>query len=99
MPCFAAVCQLHGHRSARRPWAALALGLLLTAMCMAGLPARSQGVEVLDLKASRDDAAISLDYQLRVTLPPTVESAALRGVPRVLRRTSMYASHRDTGAP
>ena len=81
MPCFAAVCQLHGHRSARRPWAALALGLLLTAMCMAGLPARSQGVEVLDLKASRDDAAISLDYQLRVTLPPAVEAAVLRGVP------------------
>ncbi len=81
MPCFVAVCQLHGHRSARRPWAALALGLLLAMLCLAGVSAQAQGVEVLDLKAGRDDAAISIDYQLRVSLPPAVEAAVLRGVP------------------
>ena len=81
MPCFAAVCQLHGHRSARRPWAARALRVLLAMLCLAWVPAQAQGVEVLDLKASRDEAAVSLDYQLRVGLPPAVEAAALRGVP------------------
>ena len=81
MPCFAAVCQLHGHRSARRPWAALALGLLLAALWLAWVPAQAQGVEVLELKAARDEAAISIDYQLRVSLPPAVEAAVLRGVP------------------
>ena len=81
MPCFVAVCQLHGHRSARRLWAALALGLLLATLCLATVPAQAQGVEVLELKAGRDEAAVSIDYQLRVSLPPAVEAAVLRGVP------------------
>ena len=81
MPCFAAVCQLHGRRSARRLWAALALGLLLATLCLATVPAQAQGVEVLELKAGRDEAAVSIDYQLRVSLPPAVEAAVLRGVP------------------
>jgi hypothetical protein len=81
MPSFAAVCQLLGHRAQRRPRLALALAVVLAGLWLAAVPAQAQGVEVLDLKASRDEAAISLDYQLRVSLPPAVESAALRGVP------------------
>ena len=85
MPSYAAVCQLLGHRATRRLGRLPAVGgwlaLLLVVMVLAAAPASAQGVEVLDLKASRDEAAVSLDYQLRVTLPPAVEAAALRGVP------------------
>jgi len=93
MPCHAAVCQLLGHRATRRlrrtcaatSWLRpLGVWILLTALLLVGLAApaaRAQGVEVLDLKARRDDGAVSLDYQLRVNLPPAVEDAALRGVP------------------
>jgi Domain of unknown function (DUF4390) len=84
MPCFDAVCQLFGRRTKRRPGAAPALLTLLAlvvVLCGAALPARAQGVEVLELKAQRDEGGIALDYQLRVTLPPAVEAAALRGVP------------------
>ena len=84
MPCFVAVCQPLGHRATRRPalWLALLwqLGVLLCALALA-TPASAQGVEVLDLKAGRDEAGVSLDYQLRVTLPAAVEAAVLRGVP------------------
>ena len=81
MPSFAAVCQLLGHRAKRRPRPAFALWALLAALWLVALPAQAQGVEVLDLKASRDESSVTLDYQLRVTLPPAVESAVLRGVP------------------
>jgi hypothetical protein len=91
MPCIAAVCQLHGHRRSRCPRREGALSNLLAAsaaalavLCMLLLgaaPARAQGVEVLELKAYRDETFISVDYQLRVTLPMAVEDAALRGVP------------------
>jgi hypothetical protein len=84
MPCLAAVRQLVGPRATRRPRSALALGVLLATLLLVGPlapAARAQGVQVLELKAGRDDAAISLDYQLRVTLPAPVEAAALRGVP------------------
>ena len=85
MPCLDAVCQLPGHRATRRPGHVLApgwwLGALLVLLTLATPLAWAQGVEVLDLKASRDEAAVSLDYQLRVTLPPAVEAAVLRGVP------------------
>jgi hypothetical protein len=77
MPCLAAVCQLNGHRVVRHPWRALALALLL----LLSVPARAQGVEVLELVAVRDEQAIRVDYQLRVKLPPAVEEAAMRGVP------------------
>jgi len=84
MPCFVAVCQPLGHRATRRPvrWLARlwAVGLVVCALALAA-PALAQGVEVLDLKAGRDESVVSLDYQLRVTLPPAVEAAALRGVP------------------
>lgn len=90
MPCFAAVCQLLGHRATRRPLRARVVpgwhwlfSVLLVALVLGrvGPSAQAQGVEVLDLKARRDEAALSLDYQLRVTLPPAVEEAVRRGVP------------------
>ena len=93
MPCHAAVCQLPGHRMTRRPQAALAalrplwrrvvqfLALLCLWLMLAAPAVQAQGVDVLDLKPRRDEAAVSLDYQLRVTLPHAVEDAALRGVP------------------
>jgi Domain of unknown function (DUF4390) len=77
MPCLAAVRQLIGHRASRHPWHALAWLLLWVLWA----PAQAQGVEVLELAAVRDEQAIHLNYQLRVTLPPAVEEAALRGVP------------------
>ena len=91
MPCIAAVCQLHGHRRSRcprregaplnLPTALAAVFTLLCALLLGVVPARAQGVDVLDLKAYRDEAAVNLDYQLRVTLPAAVADAALRGVP------------------
>lgn len=93
MPCVAAVCQLPGHRQTRRPLrshvtgpaarsfaAALVLGLMLL-VGLVPAAAWAQGVEVLELKARLDETAVSVDYQLRVALPPAVEAAALRGVP------------------
>lgn len=86
MPCFAAVCQLPGHREPRRPamarvWRVLGLWLALTLGCVAPPPVLAQAVEVLGLMAAREGPAVNLDYQLRVTLPRTVEDAALRGLP------------------
>ena len=93
MPCHAAVCQLPGHRMTRRPQAALAtlrplwrrgaqlLVLLCLGLALAAPAVQAQGVDVLDLRPRRDEAGVSLDYQLRVTLPHAVEDAALRGVP------------------
>jgi hypothetical protein len=61
---------------------ALAAWLLLGLLLVGAAPAvRAQGVEVLELAASRDEAAVRLDYQLRVALPRAVEEAALHGVP------------------
>ncbi len=91
MPCLAAVCQLLGHRRLRRPRrereplssaaAGSAALALLCALVLVVAPARAQGVDVLDIKAYRDEATIDLDYQLRVALPAAVEDAAMRGVP------------------
>lgn len=93
MPCHAAVCQLLGRRRTRRAqdalgasWTAWRRALRgvrwgLAALTLAVPVALAQGVEVLDLRPRRDDAALSLDYQLRVSLPAAVEDAAVRGVP------------------
>ncbi len=82
MPSPAAVCQLLGHRS-RSPGPALRIALQLVlawAMWAAG-SAWGQGVELQDLTVRREEASIRVDYQLRITLPRSVEDAALRGVP------------------
>ena len=84
MPCLAAVCQLLGHRATRRPGAWLSAPLVwlaLAVLSLASPPVAAQGVEVVELHTLRDESAVSLDYQLRVSLPAGVEGAALRGVP------------------
>jgi Domain of unknown function (DUF4390) len=81
MPCLDAVCQLAGRRIAQCRGSALVVLLCMLLLCLGARTARAQGVEVLDLQASRDEVAVSLEYQLRVTLPSTVEAAVERGVP------------------
>lgn len=60
-----------------RAWAALLLVLAL----LLPPPLHAQGVELLTLRASRDDAALNLEFAARVTLPRAVEDALQRGVP------------------
>lgn len=60
-----------------RAWAALLLGLAL----LLPPPLHAQGVELLTLRASRDDTALNLEFAARVTLPRAVEDALQRGVP------------------
>ena len=95
MPSLAAVCQLLGHRTRSPrgarvvPWRrcfrvglirwALTLALALAWLVAGG--AWAQGVELQDITVQREDSAIRIDYQLRLTLPRAVEDAALRGVP------------------
>lgn len=93
MPSLAAVCQLLGHRT-RSPWGArvapwrrcFRVGLIRWALALAlawlvAGGAWAQGVELQDITVQREDSAIRIDYQLRLTLPRAVEDAALRGVP------------------
>ena len=96
MPCFAAVCQTLGHRTQRRPGLAAAVFVLLWALVLgtAAPATRAQGVEVLELSAQRDEPSIRVDYQLRVTLPPAVEDALLRGVPIYFRaQATLWRPH------
>ena len=84
MPCAAADRHLHRPRAQRG--LLKVLRLLLAALVVSALsPAQSQQqlppVEVVGLSALRSADAVSLDYQLRVVLPPPVEDAARRGVP------------------
>lgn len=59
-----------------------ALGVLLAAcLLLAPPPALAQGVELLTLKATRDDAEIQIEFNARVTLPRAVEDALQKGVP------------------
>ncbi len=75
--------QATGLRAGRglRGAALLAAWLLGACLALWAPAAQAQGVEVLGLSAHRDADAVELDYQLRVSLPRTVEEAALRGVP------------------
>jgi len=81
MPCLDAVCQLAGRRIAQCLGHSLAVLLGMLLLCLGAPSAWAQGVEVLELKASRDEVSVTLEYQLRVTLPPAVEAAVERGVP------------------
>jgi hypothetical protein len=67
-----------GLRGAAVLMAAWTFGLWL-ALCAPAV--RAEGVELQALSAYRNAEAVELDYQLRVSLPRTVEEAALRGVP------------------
>ena len=57
----------------------LVLAALLGALGAA--PARAEGVELSHLSLQRLDAGLSLDFNIRVALPPVVEDALQRGVP------------------
>jgi Domain of unknown function (DUF4390) len=72
-------------RRCTAPWLPLwrVLGCWLLLWCGLGLPlaARAQGVELTSLQALRADAALTLDYQARLTLTPAIEDALKHGVP------------------
>jgi hypothetical protein len=84
MSCAVADRHLPGlrNRGDRRAWlrALLALGLSV-ALAAASAQQPTPAVEVVSLAATRGAEDITVDYQLRVTLPPAVEEAARRGVP------------------
>jgi Domain of unknown function (DUF4390) len=93
MPCAAADRHLHRPRAQRGPLKVLCLLIVALWVCWPG-PAPAQPaalpppVEVVGLAATRSAEAVSLDYQLRVLLPPPVEDAARRGVPLYFRATA-----------
>jgi hypothetical protein len=59
------------------------LWLLLVWSCLAwaSAPVLAQGVELVTLRTSRDDGALSLEFAARLTLNRTVEDALQHGVP------------------
>ena len=59
----------------------LLLGVALHMALGLAQPARAQGVELSSLQALRADAALTLDYQARLTLTPAIEDALKHGVP------------------
>jgi hypothetical protein len=83
MSCCLADRHLPGLRNRGDRWAWLRALLTLALACTLGAASAqtAPAVEVLNLVATRDAEAITVDYQLRVTLPPAVEEAARRGVP------------------
>lgn len=89
MPCAAADRHLRGPRAQRGRCSGLRLfitallfcGLTLTVSARAQSSSPPHPVEVVGLSATRSTEAVSLDYQLQVTLPSAVEDAARRGVP------------------
>lgn len=57
------------------------LGLLLALPWLFTGLAQAQGVELAELRTSRGDGALTLEFVTRVTLPKAVEEALHRGVP------------------
>jgi Domain of unknown function (DUF4390) len=57
----------------------LALMLLLWLLCLGG--ARAQSIELAALELRRADAELTLDFDVRLSLPKAVEDAMQRGVP------------------
>ena len=55
--------------------------LLCLSVLGVGGPVWAQGIELTTLKLNRGDAALSLDFAARITLPRVVEDALQRGVP------------------
>jgi hypothetical protein len=64
----------------RRKLLGLAAGLA-AALAPWGPQAGAQGVELVSLRASRAEGALTLDFNARVELPRAVEEALSRGVP------------------
>jgi hypothetical protein len=84
MSLVVAARQTHGARDRRAARAALRAFALVLLGWLLALSVQAQGVDVLDLAAQRGSEAVTIDYQLRVTLPRVVEEAAQRGVPLYL---------------
>jgi len=89
MPCAVAVSQTTGPRTRRGPraWLHVVLTWLLLLACAVVVQAQP-AIDVVGLSATRSAEAVSLDYQLRVTLSPAVEEAARRGVPLYFTATA-----------
>jgi hypothetical protein len=68
-------------RMHRRPLLALALFLLLQVGVGVVVPVRAQGVELASLQLHKQDAALTMDFSMRLQLSRTMESALERGVP------------------
>lgn len=84
MSLVVAARQTHGARDWRAARAAVRALVLTLLGWLLALSVQAQGVDVLDLAARRGGEAVTIDYQLRVTLPKVVEEAAQRGVPLYL---------------
>ncbi len=66
----------------RRVLAGLALGLGVAALAsLAPAPVQAQGVELLNVRATRADGGLNLEFQARVSLPRAVDEALHKGVP------------------
>jgi hypothetical protein len=58
-----------------------ALVALLWLCVLAASPVRAQGIELVALDVQRDDGELTLDFEVRLSLPRAVEDAMQRGVP------------------
>lgn len=57
------------------------LALACAAAALHAAPARARGVELAALELVRGETALSLEFAVRLSLPPAVEDALQRGVP------------------
>ena len=70
-----------GGRASLRAWGGRIVALLGLVLGLLLQPGAAQGVDVLALAVARSTEGITLEYQLRVTLPRAAEEAVQRGVP------------------
>ncbi|ODU56005.1 MAG: hypothetical protein ABT02_21260 [Comamonadaceae bacterium SCN 68-20] len=76
------------------PWLLRVLALLLAACALGATPVRAQGVELSQLKVTREDGALTVDFAARVILPRAVEDAMQRGVPVYFVAEARLMRHR-----
>jgi hypothetical protein len=62
-------------------WQLWGMCCLVVALGLGSLPAHAQGVELPQLRLSRQDGALMLDFEVRLSLSRAVEEAMQRGVP------------------
>jgi len=76
------------------PWLLRALAALVAACALWATPVRAQGVELSQLRATREDGSLSIDFAARVILPHAVEDAMQRGVPVYFVAEAQLMRHR-----
>jgi hypothetical protein len=59
----------------------LAVVLSVVLLLLTAPAARAQGIELASLQVARDDGALVVDFNVRITLSGAVEDALVRGVP------------------